>query len=245
VPRSRLGIAVSEESKLARLKPGDVDFISFQQTLLDMPRAGAARGLAQRVREQLGQIELIAYAWHYVTHERGDALPGRGSRTLTGDPGAVGHFAKTPEVEEAWASTVRVAEAFGSSHIVLRTPPSFAPGGRGTARLRAFVEAHGADGHRLLWQAEGLWEPERLAALADELEIDVLRPAGSPAPALERAWVGVGVGAPAPRLGDADATDLVEDLLQGSADDPPPLLFGGPEAVGNLRRVRRAWSDLA
>ena len=230
---------------LDRVRADDgVELVLLRSTLLEMPRAAAARGLGERIHRAAPKAEIIPYAWHLVTHAHDDALGQRGTRTLPGEAHHFGHLADTPQVEEAWAATTRAAEALGADTVVLRTPPSFAPGARGRRRLETFVDRRRQEGRRLVWEPEGLWEPDELSLLARQLDITLLTP--PPAEGrivLERRWLLPGSGGSAADLRGSAADSLLYDVLNEASDGSITVVFAGGLALKNLRAFRRAFEE--
>lgn len=241
----RLGLVVAEPSALERVRPDDgVALVVLRNTLLDMPRASSARRTGERVHARLPGVQLVPYAWHFVTHAPDDRLPGRGERIVDGELSRTGQLADSPEVLDAWAATVRAAQGLGAEHVVLRTPIGFAPGARGRKRLARFVEAHGSEGLSLVWEPEGLWSAEEAAALAALLGLTVMAPPPADGP-LEVAghWIVIGTGGSPAELRGGAAEELVDDLADSEAETAT-VLFAGSAGLKNLRRVQRLWRDL-
>lgn len=230
---------------LDRVRADDgVELVLLRSTLLEMPRAAAARGLADRIHKAAPQAEIVPYAWHLVTHAHDDALGQRGTRTLPGEPQQFGHLGDTSQVEEAWSATARAAEAFGASTVVLRTPPSFAPGVRGRRRLEKFVQRRREEGMRLVWEPEGLWEPDELSLLAQQLDLTLLTPPPAEGRVvLEHRWLLPGSGGSAADLRGSAADSLLYDVLNEASDGSITVVFAGGLALKNLRAFRRAFED--
>ncbi|HEY8378790.1 MAG TPA: hypothetical protein VIK91_20000 [Nannocystis sp.] len=256
----RLGLILHDEHALRAHRParagasagGDddetvdpVELVVLRSTLLNPPRAAAARALAEQVRAVHPRAALVPYVWHLVTHGERDGLREAGTRTLPGEPHRFGHLQDTPEVQSAWDVTLRCAREMGSSTVVLRTPPSFTPGTVNQARLAAFAAARAAEGIQVVWETDGLWEPAATLALARKLDIVTLVPAfegtGRPVEqSYERRWLRVdGVGA-TERLRGALAEGLAHALESKGALADTTVLFAGPRALSNLRAFARA-----
>ena len=222
-----------------------VELVVLRSTLLNPPRAAAARALAEQTRALHPNATLVPYAWHLVSHARGDGLRSAGTRTLPGDASRFGHLQPTPEVQSAWEVSLRCAQEMASNTVLLRTPPSFTPGTQNQARLAAFAEARAAEGLQVVWEIDGLWEPATTLALARKLDIQTLVPAfegtGRPvAQSFERRWLRVdGVGA-TERLRGALAESLVFALEGADALEGATILFTGPRAHANLRAFARS-----
>lgn len=250
----KLGVLIQEEKALSAARETDpVSLVVLRSTLVNPPRAAAARALAERIRGLHPDAAIVPYAWHLVTHGPEDGVRELGTRALPGEPRRFGHLQDTPEVHEAWQTTLRCARelagAEGPLRVVLRTPASFTPGNVGHARLAAFAAARAAEGVELVWEAEGLWEPAQTLALARKLGMQTVVPAfdgtGRPfAGSLERRWLRVDGAGPTDRLRGVLAEALAY-ALEGAeqADDAaaagPIVLFGGPRAYANLRSFAR------
>jgi hypothetical protein len=242
----RLGLVVAEPSALERVRPDDdVALVVLRNTLLDMPRASSARRIGERVHARLPRVQLVPYAWHFVTHAPDDRLPGRGERSVDGELARTGHLSDSPEVLEAWAATVRAAQGMGATHVVLRTPIGFAPGVRGRKRLENFVGTHASEGLSLVWEPEGLWSPEGAGALSARLGVTLMAPPPADG-ALEVSgrWIVIGTGGSPAELRGGAAEELVDDLADSDAETAT-VLFAGSAGLKNLRRVQRLWREFA
>lgn len=244
-----LGVILGEPGRLKAGRRSDpVSWVIHRSSLMDPPRAAGARTLAESTQRAHPGARLGLYAWRHVTHGPNDALP-QGTRKLQGEPGRCGHLQGTDEVAQAWEVTRIAAEGMGAERVVLKTPPSFTPGSLGRRRLESFVNAH-REKHpqlTLVWEPEGLWEPDSAHALAQSLGITALlsafRPDGAPE-LLPGAWLkvdGLGSGG---RFSGAHAEELAEQLLDREMDDPAErpivVLFGGMEPHRALRAFERA-----
>lgn len=256
----KLGILVQEEKALFAARSSDpVSLVVLRSTLINPPRAAAARALAERVRAVHPQAAIVPYAWHLVTHGPEDGVRELGTRALPGEPRRFGHLQDTPEVRDAWQTSLRCAQELAPVQaedgeggekeplrVVLRTPASFTPGSVGHARLTAFAAARAAEGVELVWEAEGLWEPAQTLALARKLAMQTIVPAfdgtGRPfAGSLERRWLRVDGAGPTDRLRGVLAESLAF-AVEGAEDidaEGPVVLFGGPRAYTNLRSFAR------
>jgi hypothetical protein len=244
MPTPKLGVLVNDEKALSPGRADDpVSLVVLRSTLINPPRAAGARALAEQVRARHPRAALVPYAWHLVTHGPEDGVRELGTRALPGEPRRFGHLQDTPEVREAWATTLRCAQEFAATRVVLRTPAGFTPGATGQARLTAFVEARAAEGVELVWEAEGLWEPAQTLALARRLGMQTLVSAfdgaGRPyAGSLERRWLRVDGAGPTDRLRGVLAEALAY-AVAGAEEPEPVVLFSGPRAYANLRAFAR------
>jgi len=69
----------------------------------------------------------------------------------------------------AWQWTLEAAEALGADAIFWQTPASFRPTPANRQRIARFVEHHLSDGPSVIWDSQGLWELDELAAASRDL----------------------------------------------------------------------------
>ena len=161
------GIVLSHPDQLRRARGlAGLSWVFARSFLLDLPRAAAARRLAERVREIAPRARFVPYVWHLVSHLPDDPLPGRGPRRPAGDPAGFGGLRDTPEVATALGAQVESTRACGADAVLLATPPSLTPGAPGRRRLAAFLDRAEELGWSVFWRPEGLWEPDEAAAAA-------------------------------------------------------------------------------
>lgn len=246
----RLGVILQDEHALRAARPDDpVDLVLLRSTLLNPPRAAAARAVAEHVRAAHPRAAIVPYVWHLVSHTEEDGLREMGTRALPGEPRKFGHLQDTPEVRSAWEISLRCAQEMGSRAMVLRTPASFTPSSMNHARLTAFAGARAAEGIELVWETDGLWEPAATLALARKLGIWTIVPAfegtGRPIPQeYERRWLRVdGVG-PTERLRGVLAESLMHALDAKDALADATVLFGGPRGHANLRAFAQTLEQI-
>lgn len=246
----RLGVILNDEHALGAARPDDpVDLVLLRSTLLNPPRAAAARSVAEHVRRAHPKAELVPYVWHLVTHAEGDGLREAGTRALPGEARHFGHLQDTPEVRSAWEVCLRCAREMNATKVVLRTPPSFTPGAINQAKFAAFAEARAAEGLGLVWEFDGLWELDATLALARKLDLQTLVPAfegtGRPiAQSYERRWLRVDSAGPTERLRGALAESLVFALEGREALAGATILFAGPRGYANLRSFARSLAGV-
>ncbi|NVB38179.1 hypothetical protein G6O69_10075 [Pseudenhygromyxa sp. WMMC2535] len=237
----RLGIVVGDDALLRAARTSDpVDVVVLRSTFLNPPRAAAARRLAERIHELHEDVEIVPYAWHYLSYEADDRIEVGSNRALEAKPGSFGHFRATPEVEQAWNVTKICAEAVGAQRVVVRTPPSFSPGSLSRRRLTRFIETRSEGDPKLVWEPQGLWEPTAAAIFAAPLGVEVLAAAFSMTGQLLEcdgaSWLQVTGGKDA-KLRSSHAEVLAYALADLADEDAPDLtlLFEGPRAYANLR----------
>jgi hypothetical protein len=144
-----LGLLLTQHNARSRKRPDPrVELLLLERTLLDPPRAAAAKRWASQIRRAYPAAQLVPYTWHLVSHGPEERMAERTTRTLAGPPHLFGGVQDSPQTRQAWEVTRLCLEAMDASSVVLRTPPSVTPGALGRARIRAFVEARRAEGLR-------------------------------------------------------------------------------------------------
>jgi hypothetical protein len=194
----------------------------------------------------------VPYVWHLVSHGPEDGVRELGTRALPGEPRKFGHLQDTPEVREAWQTTLRCAQEFGARQVVLRTPASFTPGSVGHTRLATFAAARAAEGVEVVWEAEGLWEPAQTLVLARKLGLQTIVPAfdGTGRPftgTLERRWLRVDGAGPTDRLRGVLAESLAfavdgAEGVRGRAGDPVRRAATRMRTCARSRASWRSWT---
>lgn len=238
-----LGLLLTQHNARARRDPDPrVGLLLLERTLLDPPRAAAAKRWADQIHRAFPAAELVPYVWHLVSHGPEERMAERTTRTMSGAPHLFGGLQDSPQTRQAWEVTQLCMEAMGSTSVAVRTPPSLTPGALGRARIRAFVEARRTEGTRVIWEPEGLWEAPIAAAFSHELGTPLMLPAFAGGRAL-RNEDGEGLAAPGAWLRvDGSGTrqgihgGVVDELLD-HADAAPGdtvMVFAGPRAHGNL-----------
>jgi uncharacterized protein YecE (DUF72 family) len=76
---------------------------------------------------------------------------------------------------ERVAKLREAAEVLGARFILVRTPASVAPSTRTRARLTRLVEALRGAAKSIAWEPRGIWSEEEMLALANELDLVVVR----------------------------------------------------------------------
>jgi hypothetical protein len=154
-----LGLLLTQHNARSRKRPDPrVELLLLERTLLDPPRAAAAKRWASQIRRAYPAAQLVPYVWHLVSHGPEERMAERTTRTLAGPPHLFGGVQDSPQTRQAWEVTRLCLEAMDASSVALRTPPSVTPGALGRARIRAFVEARRAEGLRTPAAAEATTE---------------------------------------------------------------------------------------
>jgi hypothetical protein len=233
----RLAIVLDDESLLGAARRDDpVDVVVLRSTFLNPPRAGAARRMAERIREHHPDAEIVPYAWHYLTHEPGDGIEVGSNRTI--EPlGSHGHL-RGDAIAQAWEVTKLCASGLGATRVLLRTPSSFSPGNLSRRRFTNFVAALGPEDPKLVWEPEGLWTPAEAAAFANPLGVEIVAPAFSMTGQLLEiegaSWLKI-VGSKDGRLRSSHAEVLADALAGIEPTSALTLMFDGRRAYTNLR----------
>lgn len=247
-----LGLLLTPHNARAR-KTADrrVGLVLIERTLLDPPRAAAAKRWAPQIRRAFPAAELLPYTWHLVSHGPEEHMGDRTTRKLEGPPHSFGGVQDSPQTRQAWEVTRLCAEAMDATSVVLRTPPSVSPGALGRARIRAFVEARRTEGLGVVWEPQGLWESPVAAAFAKEIGASLLLPAFAGGRPLRNedgdglvvpdVWLRVdGSGS---RQGiHGDMVDELVDHVETTTDTV--MVFAGPRAHANLATVADALGTL-
>jgi hypothetical protein len=241
----RLGVILDDEQLLGAGRRDDpLAVVVLRSTFLNPPRAGAARRMAERIRQRHPDVELVPYAWHYLTHEAGDGVVVGSNRSLDAKPGSYGHL-RGDAGAQAWEITKICAGALEARRVLLRTPSSFSPGSLSRRRFESFLATLGPDDPKLVWEPEGLWTAAEAAAFAESQPhgVEILAPAfGMTGQLLEfdgATWLRI-QGSKDGRLRSSHAEVLAYALTEHAAEQPLTLLFDGRRAYANLRAFVRA-----
>lgn len=246
--RPQLGVLLTEGNEGRQRSPvPEADLVLLERTLFDPPRAAAAGRWQAQIERLFPNAELIPYVWHLISHAVEDGLRAQSSRTLQGEPHLFGQLQATREVEQAWDAAMQAYTALKAKRVVLRTPPSLSPGPVGRKRIESFIQTRREQSLAVVWEPEGLWEPDEAASFADSLGVDFMwrafsggrpvRPDGSTDGTLvaPSAWLRVEGMGRRPRL-SADQLDALLEHAE-SVDVQPTLIFSGPKALSNLAMV--------
>lgn len=240
-----LGISLGADNARAVTLDERARLVLLERTLLEPPRLAAMQRWSAAVRRRFPNAEQVPFVWHLVSHAPQDGLRARSRRRPAGEDIAFGGLQPTAEVQRAWDVSKLCVQGCGASRVVLRTGPSLSPGALGRKRLRAFVEARAAEGIGVVWQPEGLWEPDGARAFARELGIQVCLPAfeggrpcradpASPVLVGPEVWLRIAGSGPRARL-DGAQIDAIAEHVEAVPD--ATLIFTGGRALQHLREV--------
>jgi len=240
-----LGLSLGAENARAGNVDERVDLVLLERTLLEPPRLAAMQRWSAAVRRRFPNAQQVPYVWHLVSHGREDGFLARAKRRPAGDEAAFGGLQATDEVQRAWDVTRLCMQGCGSTRVLLRTGPSLTPGALGRKRVQAFVEARAREGVSVIWEPEGLWEPDVARVFARELGVAVCigaleggRPryveGGDGVLVGPEVWLRVGGSGPRARL-DGQAIDALAEHVVAVPD--ATIIFTGPRALAHLREV--------
>lgn len=143
--------------------------VEVQQTFYQPPQ----RRTLERWRAQAPpDFEFTLKAWQLITHEPSSPTYRRLRRPIPASrKDRYGAFRPTPEVMEAWQTTLECARLLAARIVVFQCPASFTPSPEHVHNLRAFFQAIGKESHGLTlgWEPRGDWPRELITQLCREL----------------------------------------------------------------------------
>jgi uncharacterized protein YecE (DUF72 family) len=143
--------------------------VEVQHTFYQPPRAET---LERWRAEAPPGFEFAVKAWQLITHQAASPTYRRLKKELSEEERAgAGFFRASPVVEEAWAVTLRSAEALAASAVVFQCPASFGPTAANVERLRAFFDGRERRGLRFCWEPRGGWPRELVGELCEALDL--------------------------------------------------------------------------
>jgi hypothetical protein len=234
----RFGIELDDTRALRGGRSSDaVAVVMLRSWLANLPRTSSAVALSKRIVDQHGDVDLIPFAWHYVTHTPEDGLSDRATRAVPGE-GPHGHLRGEPAGGKAWNMTLEMAERIGANAVALATPVSFSPGAVGRRRLSEFSARSRLP---LVWEPQGLWDSDLAVRVASPLGVSVmvrgLGLTGRPAETHGAGFIRVHGGRLPARLAEA----LVAEL----EDQECTVICAGQGAYSNVRALSQALASLS
>ncbi len=237
-----LGLLLSAENARAGAPDTRVGLVLLERTLLDPPRLSAMQRWSEVVRRRYPAATLLPYVWHLVSHAREDGLRQRSARRPAGEEHEFGGLQNNDAVRHAWDVTRLCVQASGGQRVVLRTGASVTPGALGRKRIREFVQARRDEGIDVVWEPEGLWEPDVAQEFARQLGVTLLYGAFEGGrPRYERegddvlvgahAWLRADGAGPSRRL---DGAQLDALAMHVEALPDTTVIFAGPRAPAHL-----------
>ena len=158
------GFRSSRAAYYGRLPAVEVQHTFYQPPraeTLERWRAEAPRGFAFTVK-----------AWQLITHQASSPTYRRLKRELSEEEReGAGSFRRSAVVEEAWAVTLRSAEALEASAVLFQCPASFGPARENFTRLREFFRGRERGGRHFCWEPRGGWPRALVAELCESLDL--------------------------------------------------------------------------
>jgi len=112
----------------------------------------------------------VLRAWQLITHTADHPGYRKIQRPWDRDRAALfGDFQPTDQVRRAWDTVREAAEALGAGAVLFRTPASFTPTERNRRNMTAFFSGLERGPWKLVWDPEGVWLEEEVAALCHDL----------------------------------------------------------------------------
>lgn len=157
-----------------------------------------------------------------------------------------GLFRPTEANRAEWAVVREQADALAANAVLFRTPPAFSPSATNLDALRTFrAEVIGDVPFELIWEPRGIWQPEELAELGEELGMTIVRdPHGAtsfPIPT-EDAYYAVTAPIGHLRFSEDDLYDLSEFI--DSHPTKVRMVFRGPDRERNARSLHKLRAKL-
>jgi len=141
--------------------------VEVQQTFYKLPKLDTAlkwRELAP------SDFEFTLKASQLITHPATSPTYRRAGVNIPAvQEGHYGFFKPSDEVLQAWAETMRFAQALEAKVIVFQCPPSFRETSENVINLRRFFESAQASGFLLAWEPRGEWIERTIRSLCSEL----------------------------------------------------------------------------
>jgi uncharacterized protein YecE (DUF72 family) len=88
---------------------------------------------------------------------------------------ALSDLAQSEPDAKVVSATHDAAQALGARFVVVRTPASVQPSARSRARLGRLVQALEGAAEGIAWEPRGIWSAEEMVAVAEELDLTLVR----------------------------------------------------------------------
>ena len=143
--------------------------MEVQRTFYQLPRVKTSYKWRQ---ESPAHFEFTLKAWQLITHLPSSPTYRRLSHPIPEElKDAYGSFKPTPENFKAWKDTLEVARALEAEIVVFQSQPSFGPGPKNKAQMRAFFSTIERDGLQMAWEPRGPWTPDEAGKICRELDL--------------------------------------------------------------------------
>lgn len=220
---------------------GDFPVVELQSTFYQPP----GPELCRRWREQAPSDFIFCLkAWQLVTHPATSSTYRRLKRPVPQEEAdRYGFFRPSPQVTEAWNTTLAVARALCAPVAVLQCPPSFTPSDEHVANLESFARRSPRDGLTLAWEPRGRWPPALVRELCARLElVHCVDPFTVPSQFGRIAYFRLhGIGGYRYRYTDQDLGSLLEQCQAelAAGREAVYVLFNNISMLEDARRFRR------
>lgn len=109
-------------------------------------------------------------AWQVITHSA-DSPTYKRTRIDPRDRPHCGGFGFNPTIRWAWEETFQVAKTLEAFLVLFQCPAGFRSNKENVANLRKFFERAKRGKFLMGWEPRGVWDPELVAKLCDDLDL--------------------------------------------------------------------------
>ncbi len=144
----------------------EFNLVEVQETFFDPPKE---RTLARWRKAAPVGFAFSLRAWQLITHPA--TYPGYQRIRRSWDAPArdrFGFFQPGEQTLWAWEVVQRAAEILGARAVVFQTPASFTPTRGNRENLRRFFTTIERGAYHLVWEPDGIWEPEETEGICRE-----------------------------------------------------------------------------
>ncbi len=143
--------------------------VEIQNTFYKPPQVETARKWRQ---EAPPDFEFTLKAWQLITHPpTSPTYRKAGIKVDREKASSYGFFRPTPEVFQAWETTLAIAETLEAKVVVFQCPAAFTPSEENIASMRTFFREIPRKGLLFAWEPRGEWEDAEIRRLCEELEL--------------------------------------------------------------------------
>jgi len=142
--------------------------VELQDTFYQPPSTELARKWRQAAP---AEFVFTMKAWQLITHPASSPTYRRLKTPVPRDRAAsYGSFQASPEVWQAWLTTLAVARELRAEALVFQCPASFTPTPTNIENLRQFFRRI-ERGFLVCWEPRGPWDPDLVRRLCEELDL--------------------------------------------------------------------------
>jgi uncharacterized protein YecE (DUF72 family) len=143
--------------------------VEVQETFYDPP---SVRTLARWKRSAPEGFSFVLRAWQLITHPPESPGYQRIQRPWKQEEAALcGSFQQGDPVRKAWETLREAAEVLDARAILFRTPAAFTPTDTHRRNMVRFFSSLDRGNRRLVWDPEGVWQEDEVAALCRDLDL--------------------------------------------------------------------------